>query len=703
MSCAQRTASAGRFLLFVLASLLSALPALAQQSGDDQQPIPEFSEDVTVTAPRVEIPKKDVAGAVTVINADVLESMPRTIAPDEALGLVPGVLVDNQANGTRVHMSIRGIGILTERGIRGIQVLLDGIPLNDPSGFAPDLFDVDWSTVDRIEVLRGPMAMLYGGGSSGGVVNILTRDGGAVPAEGGASAWAGSNGFWKAGAEVGGTSGELNYHVSLARHMGDGWRVHTKFYGDNVYGKLHWTPSRDFRLTWVASYTGSFSENPEGLNLEQLRQDPTQPNPDAVRFDEYQNTVRVTNGLTGAWKIAAGNTLNFTLLMRHWSWRESVPSSVQHRIYDQPAGNLRYDFDAGGGTLKNHLSLGVDLNHQDITHWAHPNLGAAQEGPQRVADDRIHQRGTGLFAMDRLELDPEWGLFAGSRWDKITNELTDHLVANGIDLSGAADFQRTTHRVGVTFNPAPELGLYADWAQGFLPPATEELYANPDAIGGFNTHLVPATSRGEEAGVRGLVGGVFSYDVALFHLLTDNDFERYRVAGRPLETFYGNAGHSRRNGAEVFLTWVPVRPLTLRLAYTYSDFVYTSYVSNVFTNPDGSHDMKGHVVPNVPRHAGSLDAEVAPVERLRLGASVEHRSRWYVDPTNVPFCDGYTLVDARAAYRIAGRGNRSVEVVVYGKNLTDQQYVGFSEPDPDGNSYQPAPGRQWFAGLHLWL
>ncbi len=56
---------------------------------------------------------------------------------------MPGVKVDNQADGERVHLSIRGQGILTETGIRRIKVVLDGLPLNDPTGFAPDLFDVD--------------------------------------------------------------------------------------------------------------------------------------------------------------------------------------------------------------------------------------------------------------------------------------------------------------------------------------------------------------------------------------------------------------------------------------------------------------------------------------------------------------------------------------------------------------------------------
>jgi len=116
-------------------------PATEAQKPDEQ--VPKLDVAVTVSAPRMDIPLKETPAATTVVSDLTLRSLPRTVGAEEALQSVPGVKVDNQADGERVHMSIRGQGLLTERGIRGITVLLDGIPLNDPSGFVPDLFDVD--------------------------------------------------------------------------------------------------------------------------------------------------------------------------------------------------------------------------------------------------------------------------------------------------------------------------------------------------------------------------------------------------------------------------------------------------------------------------------------------------------------------------------------------------------------------------------
>jgi iron complex outermembrane receptor protein len=117
-------------------------------------------EEVIVSANRVPILLKNNPGSVSIVTPEVLSIMPKAAGAEEALRLIPGVRIDNQHDGERVHVSIRGQGILTERGLRGIGVIIDGIPVNDPSGFAPDLYDVDWGTVNKIEVLRGPSASL---------------------------------------------------------------------------------------------------------------------------------------------------------------------------------------------------------------------------------------------------------------------------------------------------------------------------------------------------------------------------------------------------------------------------------------------------------------------------------------------------------------------------------------------------------------
>ncbi len=325
-----------------------------------------------------------------------------------------------------------------------------------------------------------------------------------------------------------------------------------------------------------------------------------------------------------------GNTdLAFSAYFRKTKYKESVPSSLIHRGYDLPGFSLQVNHHSGEGRLKNHLSVGADLGWQNIDEYKRPNLGNAVEGPDKISNQTYSQSGAGVFVLDRVDLGPQWGVSLSLRYDKVTNKLDDILKAGGLDFSGDRSFKKATGRIGVTYNPLSSFGLYASWGTGFLPPGTEELVNNPYAFSGFNMNLVPATSSGEEIGARGSIGDSFVYDLALFHLATNNDFGRYRVTWRPLETFYGNVGKSNRYGLETYLAWYPVEPLALRLAYTYSRFKY----DRIETFEAGTV-YKGTWLPNSPGHQAYLDAEYRLTSRIYAGASLEVMSRWFIDGTN---------------------------------------------------------------------
>ena len=362
---------------------------------------------------------------------------------------------------------------------------------------------------------------------------------------------------------------------------------------------------------------------------------------------------------------------------------------------DAPGLSLQYKGRFGRGRWRTTLSAGADLDGQTIDEYRRPNLGDAVEGDTIVSDQTADQGRAGLFAMARVEAGSRWALLLGLRHDRIRNQLDDHLQANGLDLSGERTFGETTGRVGLSFAATSRLDLFASWGQGFLPPATEELYANPDALGGFNTSLVPASSRGGEVGARGSLGRALAYELTVFHLTTENDFERYRSADRPLETFYHNAGDTRRWGLETRVDWKPAPPFRLTAAYTLSDFVYTRYEGISLPG-----DLSGNALPNSPRHQGVLEAAYTWRDRWVASASLLALSHAYVDATNATWIDGYALLGLRLARRFA-IGGRSLEAFVSGRNLANVEYIAFTEPDPDGNSYHPGPEREVFAGLRL--
>ncbi len=695
-----------RLFIFTVAAYMSA-PAIRAQVSEQDTLVYRYPTEIVVTAPRMSLPLRETPFSASIIANDVIRDLPRSIAIDEPLKLVPGVKVDNQANGSRVHLSIRGQGILTERGIRGINVLLDGIPVNDPTGFAPDFYDVDFNTVDRIDVLRGPAASLYGGSASGGIISITTRNSPDSPLSGQASGSFGSNNFWKGFGQLGGNAQDLNYSVSFSRMMGDGFRDHTHFQGRNVYGKATFTPNSQVQLIPIFIWTDTYHENPEGINREQYRQNARQANPDAIPFNEYLETQRVTGGLNGLVTLEGNHELQFNGYTKRTLFTEANNRTFNHRTILTPGMSIQYTYSKGGMNdfLQNKTSIGTDLEWQTIDERRTDNLHAI-EGDTIRSNEQIKQSGIGLFLIDRLGIGSSVGVMASLRYDRIDNELDD-LLKSPYDLSGNANFSKTTGRIGVTFSPLQEINLFANWGQGFLPPATEELAQNPDHFGGFNTHLTFATSNDVDLGVRGALHNGLYYDITGFYLTTNNDFDRYRIPDplRNQETFYRNIGGSKRFGVEFYGRYSPFHAVDVQLAYTYSHFTY-SLSSPVIVAMDDPTVQKyivdGNWLPNSPQHQLSVEVQFTLSPRFSVSLSTLTLSKPYIDGANIESeaAEGYTLLDGHIRYGWHVY-DLSGELTLSFRNIGDKQYVAFTEPDPGGNAYQPGPRREVFGGLKV--
>ncbi|MBE0642875.1 MAG: TonB-dependent receptor [Bacteroidetes bacterium] len=688
--------------------LLILFPFTSSAQTQDDTLRYQYPGEVTVTAGRLPQALLTLPFSASVVGAELLGQLPRAVAFDETMKLVPGVKVDNQANGARVHLSMRGQGILTERGIRGIRILQDGIPFNDPTGFAPDLFDLQYDNIARIEVMRGPAAAVYGGSASGGVVNVLMRE--APPRDffGEVSGSIGSNDFWHGHAIAGGRTETLNYWLSGTRAMGDGYRVHTHWRNTGFYGRLAWKPSDRLSVTPLLEWSDTYHENPEGINLQQYQEDERQANPDAVPYNEFLETRRGTVGADVVYAPGMGQMLRVTAYAKSTRFTEANNHTFNHRDITTPGLSAQYNMRIGRTERwHNTISLGTDLQTQIIDERRNDNI-LSVEGDTVRSRERITQRGAGVFLLNRLDLGQRWSFQASLRYDFIDNKLEDQLK-DPVDLSGSARFSRVTGRVGISMRATEQLSLFANWGQGFLPPATEELAQNSDHFGGFNTHLQPALSNSIEIGTRGMLASFIEHEVSVFYLQTDHDFDRYRITDplRNQETFYRNVGGSDRIGCEVYLRLHPLQAVTVQTAYTYSDFRYRtdSPITILMDDPTISKSIvNGNLLPNSPAHQLMCDVEYRILPRVAVGGGTETYSKSYIDGANIDAeaVDGYTLVHVRASWywRISGiEGQLSASV----RNLGDVKYVAFSEPDPGGNAYQPGARREYFVSARLFF
>lgn len=689
-------------IVFIMLIALSVNSLFAENKDNDSLTFRSKNE-VVVTASRIPVASLVNPFSSSVVFQDLLSTMPRSIASDEALRLVPGIRIDNQANGSRMHMSIRGQGILSERGLRGIKVFLDGIPLNDPSGFTMDLYDIDWATVSRIEVLRGPSASFYGGGGSAGVLNIITDIGSKVGQEREISFDGGSNSFFKGLASIKGSTENVDYRISFSKFLGDGYRNHTGFWGDNFSERMKWDLSDKIKVSQSFIYTDYFNQNAEGLSLDQVKENPLQANPDAVPFNEYQKTKRIVGGINGNIILNSFSDLQLNGFLRVTRYKETSNKAAQYRDYVAPGAGFQYNIRLNKGNFKNTFGVGSDFQTQTIDEVKFKSLSNPArkddgtddtniEDTTLLANQAISQYALGGFAFYNLEY-KKFQLNGSLRYDKLHNDLHDKLNTT-YNLSDTADFNRYSVKIGGSYSFSESVNLFANWGQGFIPPATEELASNPVSFRGFNKNLVPATSVSQEIGLRGYLGEHLFYDVTAFYMTTDKDFFRYKLTETRgnQEVFYGNTGSSKRLGLETYFTIKPIDDLNIQFAYTYSNFKYSS--------PDS---IDGNFIPNSPEHQLNIDVEYQIVNNLKIGVSSETQSQWYIYTDKIHkdvSQEGFSLFNCRITYDMKLLGTNT-QIGLYGKNLADAKWMGFTEPDPDGNCYQPGAGREFFGSLKV--
>ena len=179
-------------------------------------------QTMIVSATPQTVSELDTPAAVSVVNGDDMRQAAPRINLSESLGSVPGLQIQNRQNYAQdLQLSMRGFGARSTFGVRGIRIYVDGIPATMPDGQG-QTSNIDLTSVDSVEVLRGPFSALYGN-ASGGVININSQTGQQPPTIE-ASSYYGSYGTWRYGLKATGAmgdgthAGDVDYTVSTTRY-----------------------------------------------------------------------------------------------------------------------------------------------------------------------------------------------------------------------------------------------------------------------------------------------------------------------------------------------------------------------------------------------------------------------------------------------------------------------------------------------------
>tara|TARA_R100001244_G_scaffold259_13_gene456 strand:- start:2619 stop:4661 length:2043 start_codon:yes stop_codon:yes gene_type:complete len=665
--------------------LLSGGVSLAQAAEPADQVVAELAP-LVITSPRTSSRWLSTPAAVTVVQASAAAGE-QNLALDRLLASVPGVFSQNRYNLAQgLRPSIRGFGARGNFGVRGVRVLVDGVPLTMPDG-QTELDGLDLGLVERMEVLRGPASVLYGN-AAGGVLAIQTRE---PPAEPYSllDVSGGELGYQRLRAETAGSAGNLGGLLAFNSTQLDGYREHGKAETNSLTGKLRWY-GEGGRLGVSFNAIDNRAEDPGGLTAAEVSANRDQAAPNNLRFDadEFIRQQR----LALVWDGYASGTDDYQL--RSYLGRREFGNRLGFTNGGQTTFERAF---AGLGGQYNHrravfglphtLTVGVDLESQRDDRRRYDNLlgerGALTQQQDESADS------SGLFIQDEISLSDDWQATLGLRYDRVRLAVNDHFVTlTDGDDSGSRNLQDWNYSLGLSYRLDPHQSLYGRVGTSFETPTVNEL-ANPQGAG-FNPALAPAQALNREIGLKGEWPRL-RYELALFSMDLEDELVAFSLDGQPGRNFYRNAGQSRRDGFEASLEWQLHEHWRLTTAYAYNRYRFVQYQV-------AGNDLDGNRLAGIPRQTlfTELGYEYQDVyARLNLSAF----DRMYANDANSVRVPGYALLNLRIGKRLTWN-EQTLEPYLGLDNLLDRRYFDNVRIN-DGNAryFEPGPGRTLYLGL----
>jgi iron complex outermembrane receptor protein len=633
----------------------------------------------------------------------------RKASVDNVLGSVPGLFFQNRYGNHDVRISIRGFGSRSNSGIRGVRILLDGMPESEPDG-QTRIEAIDFQSIGSIEVVKGNSSSLYTN-APGGVINFINdlsfpgtfamnfNEFGSFDSR--------SNGI-KAGVKTDHYRFLFTYNYKQANgyrpHSNDNWHI--------VNTVLETRPGDNSQLRIYGYFVDGLIKLPGSLTKAEF-----DANPFAVDSTELnQDTKRIsTKGRIG---------LEFTSTLGDDKQHEiQILGYGTMKYFERTASNYRIISRDGIGASGRYVyktqlfghneefSVGGDLFYQTGPVEDYDNIGGRKgDTPAPTVDESIGNTGfyfqnTFGLVKDRLDL-----LVTG-RYDKI---VFDNKYRSEEARSDVRRFEAFTPKAALNFKITPTVAVYSSYGLSFDSPAANELgnfrlSSKPASV--LNPDLKPQKSNNFELGVKGnlLFPEMPVFDVVFFEATVFNSIIRNEIV--PFEyrrrVYYRNAAKTNRTGIELGLTTDIAQRLRLKGAYTYSRFKYASYTARAIDDAGVITDraFNGNFVPSVPKHniSLSLSYDHSFLEDVTgfVKTQVTHVSGLYVDDVNSDRTNGYTLLNANLGFDIV-HGAFDVLVTAGANNIFDRTYVAFVNINSTSRRfYEAGEPRNYFAGINL--
>lgn len=654
------------------ATSLSTIRVTADFDPDDVRP-----EGVT-TATKTYLPPKDIPQVIDTVE----------VSKSKSYGINDLSIMLDGVPGVSTAYDMRGEGI-TIRGFEADNndIFRDGIR---ESG------QVRRSTanVERIEILKGPASVLYGRGSGGGIINMISKQarfdaGSSVSLRGGS---------WQ---NVGGTvdvNHVLNRHVAM-RLTADREQAHSFRHGIRNRNTMV-SPSIlvDTRtgLRWLGQYTWdkvwrvpdrgpAYSDLPAGVSIRTGFARPGDFVEDELKvlrsdlsydFDKNWKIRWVASRRTadqdfdhvygGTYCNAAGQTATGSActwagkVNQNYAWqttRNRTTTNTVDLTGMVETGPVKHDLLAGFEYSDEERSPTLFFRRNYVQIDPFNPSWPTDRGTRPAATTRNKHEGKsqGLYVQDLLSFTEQWKVLLGLRQDHYRFRSTNYVR----NESRSYKHHSLSERVGVIWQPVKEHSLYSSWSKSFAPYGGQGMLSiDTTASSIFDEE--PQYSRQIEVGVKSdWMDNAFSTQFAVYQL------EHYNIRYQPDAVndpyTWAVAGKERSRGVEFSITgrvydsWYVRGGVALTQAKVVSNKAQPS--------------LEGKRLPNVARRNGNLFVRYAPAGHWYAEVGVTHASPRWENAANTVELPGYTRWDAMLGWRSA-----PWTVTLGITNLTDREY-----------------------------
>ncbi|WP_233474090.1 TonB-dependent receptor [Cupriavidus pauculus] len=642
----------------------AALPPVTVTADGNRDLGSGYKPSTTVSATKTEAPLRDVPQTVNVVTAQVMQDQHATSVQD-ALKNVPGVSFSS-GDGQRDQVSIRGFSAIADQFVDGIR---------DDALYFRDL-----SNVDRIEVIKGPAAVLYGRGSSGGLINRVTKKPGIDVTD-----FALSYGMWadrRVEGDVGRTFGDgaAAFRITAAHEEANSYR------SQQFLNRTAVAPSLELRLapqtTVLLQADWLEDRRVTDFGIPAYRGRPVAVDPstyygaanardaDYTQTRVYSGTATVNHRFNDQWSIRNATRYYHYSLDRNNTLVGSVNESTlraslthsnvyreEHGWFNQTDLTQKAEFFG----MKHELLYGVEVGQQnkDLVNYSRANVASVDlfnpvlpvlprlVGGTPATSNLGVFKTLGLYTQDMIQFSEQWKALLGVRYDRFEQETIQR-------LPGQPNLARTDNawspRAGLVWQPSKQQSYYLSWSRSFQPSGEAfSLAAN-------NAQLAPETTRNTEVGAKyDFLDGKATTTVSLFRIERTN-IKVANATGTALIPI----GEQRTDGLELSGAAELGGGWRMLAGYAYLDAVVTQ----------STPALQGKQATLTPRHSGNLWLTKELGHGFGLGGGLNLVGARQADPANTVTLPGYVTADMVAWYR---RGSFEAQLNLY--NVFNQGYI----------------------------